>query len=194
MNHILKCFFIIGIGLLLLGCQSEKNNNEQPKIAEKEQENKNEVDIFDFHHIDKAPETTEKHSLNDVIKVYFDEFTFDDPDGGIAIDIEHNEIYLQPIISVSGLRPRKGIEAIQDADEVIDILKKYDVQAWKLDYTFEDPETYEDGYSWNLWLQYADGSVQKFGGSGTDVDKLTPENFNGFGKELHEFVEAKSEK
>ncbi len=112
MNHILKCFFTIGIGLLLLGCQTEKSNNEQQKIAEKEQVTMNEVDIFDFHHIDKAPETTEKHSLNDVIKVYFDEFTFDNPDGGIAIDIEHNEIYLRPIISISGLRPRNGIEDI----------------------------------------------------------------------------------
>ena len=76
---------------------------------------------------------------------------------------------------------------------MFEILEKYEVQSWKRDYTFEDPETYQDGYSWSLWLQFADGTVEKHSGEGTDAEKLTPDNFQEFAKELRSFVEEKLE-
>jgi len=72
-----------------------------------------------------------------------------------------------------------------------EILKKYDVQDWKDDYTTENPDTYEDGYGWQLWLQYEDGTVEKHGGTGTTVEKVTPENFQDFKTELSTFMDEK---
>ncbi len=70
-------------------------------------------------------------------------------------------------------------------------VEKHDVKSWKGDYTFENPDSYQDGYGWDLWLQYEDGSVEKFKGSGTDIDKLTPEQFDDFVKDVYRFAEEK---
>ena len=69
---------------------------------------------------------------------------------------------------------------------VIDILNKHHIQNWQKDYTFENPDSYQDGYGWQLWLQFKDGTVGKHKGSGTNPDKMTPDNFDDFAKELHE--------
>ncbi|SDZ53196.1 hypothetical protein SAMN05421736_11612 [Evansella caseinilytica] len=151
------------------------------------------IDIFDFKHIKKAPEATEKQPISKVIKVFFDEWTFDDPYEAIAIDIENNEIYVNPIISARGLRAQDGIVQISNTEKIIDILNKHNVQEWKRNYTFEDPETYQDGYSWSLLLQFEDGTVEKHWGDGTNKKKLTPDNFDDFAKELNEFVKERLE-
>lgn len=206
MKKQLSYLSIFIICLLLLGCQSSANQDKdettsQKDINEKELNSNDsegnhvtQKDIFDFRHIDKAPEATEKHSIKEVIKVFFDEWSIDVPYEAVAIDVQNNEIYINPIISGRGLRAQGGIVEINGADQVHEILGKYDVQEWKTDYTFEDPGTYEDGYSWKLWLQFEDGTVEKHSGEGTDVEKLTPDNFREFAKELRSFVEEKRKK
>ncbi|MEI3614672.1 hypothetical protein [Pseudogracilibacillus sp. SO30301A] len=203
MKKQLSYLSIFIICLLLLGCQSSTNQDKdettgQKDINEKELNSNDsegnhvtQKDIFDFRHIDKAPEATEKHPIKEVIKVFFDEWSIDVPYEAVAIDVQNNEIYINPIISGRGFRARGGIVEINGADQVHEILEKYDVQEWKTDYTFEDPGTYEDGYSWKLWLQFEDGTVEKHSGKGTDVKKLTPDNFREFAKDLGNFVEEK---
>ena len=174
-----KTFLIFFVIITCLGCQESKEH----KIDEA---------IFDFENFGRAPEATEKHPINEVIKIFFDEWTFDDLYEPIAIDIKNNEVYVNPSINIRGFRADDSFQ-INDPEKVFEILEKYEVQSWKRDYTFEDPETYQDGYSWSLWLQFEDGTVEKHSGEGTDVEKLTPDNFQEFAKELRSFVEEKLE-
>lgn len=152
----------------------------------------NKKDIFDFKHIDKAPDATENQPIDKVIKVYFSEWSIDERPYATGIDIERNEIYIYPVIGRRGLRAREGIVEIENSEEVREILEMYDVQDWEKDYTIEDPDSYEDGYSWDLWLQFEDGTVEKHGGAGTD-DRITPENYDAFFEDLQTFVEERTE-
>lgn len=133
---------------------------------------------------------SKEKSMDKVIKIHFSEWTIDERPYSTAIDIENNEVYVDPIMSRRGLRAHKIVK-IENASEVIDLLKIYDVQSWRNNYTFEDPRSYEDGYSWGLWLQFEDGMEENYAGEGTDIEKITPKNLRAFVKELTEFVEVK---
>ena len=110
----------------------------------------------------------------------------------IAIDVTNNEIYVDPSWTTLGVDTFDEPVPVNDVQNVLEILEEYNVQDWKKDYTVENPEDYEDGFSWRLWLQFEDGTVEKHGGSGTE-DGITPENFDGFFTELNEFVAGKLE-
>lgn len=110
----------------------------------------------------------------------------------IAIDVTNNEIYVDPSWTTLGVDTFDEPVPVNDVQNVLEILEEYNVQDWKKDYTVENPEDYEDGFSWRLWLQFEDGTVEKHGGSGTE-DGITPENFDGFFTELNEFVSGKLE-
>ncbi|MFA1822070.1 hypothetical protein ACDX78_18105 [Virgibacillus oceani] len=191
MKKLLQYFLILIACSLLFGCQTSANQ-------EKDEQNGNEniiegKDIFEFKHIDKAPEATEKHPIEEVIKVYFNDWSIDKLHEGVAIDIENNEYYVNPIISGRGFRADYNYQ-ISGAEEVLKILEKYEVQSWKRDYTFEDPDSYQDGYSWSLRLQYENGSVSKHFGEGTSAAEITPDDFEPFVSELRNFVDEKMEK
>lgn len=128
--------------IICFGCQiSDKKGNE---IDDQ---------IFDFAFIKKAPETTEKQDFNKVIKVYFNE-NDGSLDKGFAIDLEEETVYINPRMGSRGIRT--SIEEsihVSEIDGVLKVLKKHNVQKWKDDYTFESPDSYQDGYGWQLWLQ-----------------------------------------
>ncbi|MEI3612452.1 hypothetical protein [Pseudogracilibacillus sp. SO30301A] len=201
MKQLRNYFLIFYACLFLLGCQTFKDQEENETTNtgnlngqnenEKAKENVSEIDIFDFENFGRTPEATEKHSIDEVIKIYFSEWTFDDPFEPIAINIETDEIYVNPSLSFVRFSTYDEVVKINQTEQVLEILETYDVQSWKTDYTFEDPDSYEDGYSWRLWLQFADGTVEKYSGEGTNVEKLTPDNFQEFAKELRSFVEEK---
>src|SRR5690625_2111958 len=158
MKKLLSYIFIISACFILFGCQQSsgkdhKETNEEQNEEESEGNDMGEKDIFNIKHIDKAPETTEKHSINEVIKVYFSQSTIDGLQAA-AIDVENNEIYDNPVMGRRGLRANNGVVEVNDAEKVLDILDKYEIQNWETDYTFEDPDTYTDGYSWKLWVQF----------------------------------------
>jgi len=161
---------------------------------ENEVDTMSKIDIYDFAFIKRAPETTEKQDLTDVIKIYFIE-NDSSLNSGYAIDIEENEAYVDPMIGSRGVRT--GVDDpvhINNASDLIDTLEKYHVQDWETDYTVENSSDYEDGGSWQLWIQYTDGSVEKHGGSGTSYQKMTPENYSDFKKEFKASVEERIEK
>src|SRR5699024_7988748 len=108
-------------------------------------------------------------------------------DTGFAIDIEKNVVYIDPRIGSHGLRrTNDDPDELQDTQKFIDLIEAYDVQNWKEHYS--DGNDDEDGYGWQILLQYSDGSVEKHAGSGTDMQKITPENFNQFTEDLAEIV------
>lgn len=201
MRKLLCSIFIITIALLLFGCQESQSKEKVTDPKQTGEQNNNETknegndmkqkDIFDFKHIHQAPEATKDQSLDKVIKVFFDESTLDKPYEAVAIDIDKNEIYKNPIISRRGLRAQDGIVPIDDAEKVLDILEKYDVQTWKENNTSEkEEEAYEDGYSWKLSLQYEDGTVEKY--EGHDEAEV-PAQFNQLAEALRSFAAERTE-
>lgn len=157
-----KPLILFLVMIICFGCQiSDKKGNE---IDDQ---------IFDFAFIKKAPETTEKRDFNKVIKVYFNENDCS-LDKGFAIDLEEETVYINPRMGSRGIR--NSVEEpihVSEIDGVLKVLKKHNVQKWKDDYTFESPDSYQDGYGWQLWLQFEDGTVEKHKGSSTKKEKIT---------------------
>ncbi|SDZ53211.1 hypothetical protein SAMN05421736_11613 [Evansella caseinilytica] len=195
MNKLVSYFLLIVSCLVIAGCQ-ESNELKRKKVSEEvnepkvmerfDEEKLSQVDIFDFEHIEKAPETTEKQPLSKAIKLYFSNNDTDTNDA-IAIDIENNQILVEPWMSALGVNTVEEPINSNDLKNVVNILEKYDVQNWERDYSKEDPSTYEDGYGWHLWIQFEDGTVEKHKGSGVRKEVI-PDNFDDFVKELNEFV------
>lgn len=171
--------------LCLVGCNDKNEQGEE--VAEMTDQ-----ELYDIYYLKEAPEATGVHDLSDVIKVAVVK-NENLQDETIAIDVENDGIYINPSSSSLGIRAVKGTKKINDMDEVIDILEKYNVQDWKADYTTEDPKSYQDGVGWNVWIQYTDGTVQSFRGSGSGLEKITPDGFSDFFNELDTFVEERLE-
>lgn len=52
--------------------------------------------IFAFYFINRAPEATEKHALDELIKIYFS-------NGNIAVDVGNNDLYETPRFATNGV-------------------------------------------------------------------------------------------
>src|SRR5699024_363401 len=161
-----------------------QQGNEDPLEKVREERARNAMDIYEFTYIKKAPEAKNMHSIDEVIKLYFNE-----SDGTtrkrIAIDIKKEEIYEAPRISLEGIYTIDGTVGMEATDKLIDILDRYNVNEWEHKYNTPDAKADGDGFGWSLWLQFKDGTVQKHEGKEED---LVPDNFDDFAKELHEFI------
>lgn len=176
---------IISVALLLFGCQKSKLITHE----ETDENTGSQVDIHDFSFIKMAPESKKKQNLNDVIKILLIE-NADMLDSGFAIDIENEQVYIDPLVGSRGVRTTiEEPSQLHDAEDLIEILEEYKVQDWKAHYTHWHSR--EDEYGWYLLLQFADGSVEKHGGSGVKMNKVHPKNFNPFYKELKEAIEER---
>ncbi|WP_106496546.1 hypothetical protein [Lentibacillus sp. Marseille-P4043] len=200
MKRIFYFLVIFTVCLTVIGCQtSTKKNGDDDADSQKIKDEVNDgnrgkdmngIDIYEFAFIGKAPEAKEKHSLRKVIKVYFSDGSISEMNE-VAIDVASKEIYKNPSMRNRGLRFNNGTIKFYEAEQVMEILEKHEVQKWKRNYTFEDPTSYQDGYSCSLWLQYEDGTVQKYRGEGTDKDDITPDNFDEFAADLSNFVDER---
>jgi uncharacterized lipoprotein YehR (DUF1307 family) len=186
-----KIFFFsaISIFIIITGCEETQESTDSKELEESEM---SEEELYDIYYIFEAPKATEEHDLSKTIKVVFSSYV-NSIDSDIAIDIKNNEILIEPWMSSLGVDTVEGTEKINDANKVLEILEKYNVQDWKEDYTYEDPATYEDGVGWLLLLQFEDGTVTEYRGSGTDSKEITPENFEAFVTELNSFVDERLE-
>lgn len=195
-KSLLLYLLVLSSCFLLLSCEqgnkNEPNNNngENDDIEEGEGETMSQEDALQFENIGKAPESDTKKPINEVAKVVFTESSLDAAYEPIAVNLLSNEIYINPTISIHRFSSYDDTVQMDDVEKVKELLEKYDVQDWEKDYTFEDPETYEDGYSWRLWLQFEDGTVEKHKGAGTSKKEVTPENFEEFSTELRQLVNA----
>lgn len=175
--HYLLTFFVC---LLLFGCGQALNRDEGLETELKEDKS------FDFKFLNSAPETTGDNPIDDVIKIYFHETSYDEPYEAVAIDIENREVYAKPSLSIRGVTGDFIVHS-EHADEVYDILEKYTVSKWETEYIVGDPDAYEDGYSWKLMMQLKDGTVKIYKGND---EETKPDKFDEFSRELHEFYES----
>ena len=180
-NNVTVLVIVIEAFLFLCGCQQLAKHNE---------ENIEKEDFFDIYYIKEAPKATERHNLEEVITLVLNTNINTSTDT-IAINVQDGEIYINPQMSSLGVHAKNGTKKVDDINKILEILEKYEVQDWKEDYTFEDPSTYEDGTSWHLFLQYEDGTIEQHGGSGTDEEKIKPDSFDAFIKEIADFVDER---
>lgn len=172
--------------LLLFGCSSDNDIKESPELSNENNNEKNgkdevgEIDIYDFYFINRAPLAEKKHPLEELIKIYYSS-------KGVAIDLKNNEIYAEPQFSTNGIATFEEPLEFHDQEELLEILEKYNVQEWKEDYTTEDPDSYQDGFGWMMFLQFEDGTVEKYRGSGSFKKDVVPENFDEFAEEMEAF-------
>ena len=140
------------------------------------------IDIYDFSFIKLAPNSKKKQDVDDLIKIYFIE-NDSSLDTGFAVDIENELVYIDPRVGSRGIRrTNDDPDEINNAEDFIDLVEKYEVQNWKKRYA--DHLDVEDGYGWKLILQYAYGTIETHSGSGIDMEKITPSNFYSFTKDL----------
>lgn len=145
------------------------------------------IDMYDFAFIKMAPEAEEEQDINKVIKVYVNE-NDSSTDTGFAIDLQENNIYKNPWMSSRGIASSEEPIEVESTEGIIEILEKYEVQDWDADYTTADAASIEDGYSWSVWLQYEDGTVEKHRGN-----ENVPKNFEAFVSDITDFANEKIE-
>jgi len=141
-------------------------------------------DIYDFYFINRAPVETEKHPLDELIKIYYST-------KAVAIDVGNNELLEKPRFATNGVAIFEDPLPFDDKEGLIEILEKYQVQEWKEDYTTEDPDSYQDGYGWMMLLQFEDGTIERYKGSGSYKEDVVPENFDDFANDMETFKEEK---
>ena len=168
----LNLLFVIGCNYLF----TEKD--------ELHKDTRNDVDIFDFYFINRAPAATEKHPLDELIKIYFST-------KNVAIDVGNKELLEKPRFATNGVTIFEDPLPFDDKEGLLEILEKYRVQEWKEDYTTVDPKTYDDGYGWMMLLQFEDGTVERYKGSGPYKEDVVPENFDDFADEIEAFKKEK---
>ncbi len=125
--------FMIGfICATLLGCEPKEQSNkmEESPVKEgglKEEYTLNEENLYDIYFIRKAPKAMEKHDLSKVIKVVSTK-NINLTGETIAIDVQNRIIHIDPWVSTMGVNSIDEAEDIDDLDQVIDILEKFNVQ------------------------------------------------------------------
>lgn len=180
------CIFIIGICLLMIGCQSsiDEDVREPEKLEDVS---------YDFYTFLNSPASTETQDLSHVIKVVVTKNEHSQ-DETLAFDVENEEIVIDPWMSSKGIHSEGETQAVDDVEEVLHILDTYNVAEWEEDYTTEDSDAYTDGVGWNVWLQYEDGTIQSYKGSGSGLEHITPEGFDAFFQELRDYVDDRVER
>lgn len=139
--------------------------------------------IYDITYLFEAPMSGENKHIDNVIKVVSSKGR-GKSEQTIAIDIQNEKIYLDPRISTTGIEAKTGSVPVSDVDEVLSILKNHRVQDWNKDETI----TYEDEDEQSLWLQFEDGTVERY--SETSIaGKTNP--LVTLVQEIEDFVDAR---
>lgn len=149
--------------------------------------------LYDIAYIFEAPKARKKNDLSKVIKIAFTEKDHSKEET-IGLEIDRKAILIEPWIIQVGILSTKEKEEVEGLEEVKRILEKHHIQEWEVDYTLDDSFSFTDKYSWGLWIQFEDGTVEEHKGSGPPKqDEIIPENFTDFAEELKEFVKTKVE-
>jgi len=151
------------------------------------------VELCGFSELREAERTTAAHALEDITKIMFYEYAYQRQFNEVAIDIHNRRLYTYPVISSTLDRRTPDYEmSIEEIEEVLTILEKYNILNWNETY-FDESLTEEEeweAYTWVLFIQYSDGTVQRFAGMGSySVSK--PENFDAFVEEMINFTHSR---
>lgn len=152
-----------------------------------------ETPIKDFSRIDKLAQSANQQDTDRIVKILFYESNNMQYKNTIAIDIGNQAMYLNPKISTVGLVDADIKMTENDVKKIMDILKKYDIQSWKENYSDKKNTNVEDGYGWVLYLEYSDRTIEKHSGFGISRADVIPRNFDTFIEEITNFVDNKKE-
>lgn len=183
---------------LLIGCQQASMINKEATekrmdvLSNQELDRASTIDDFDpleFEYINLAAEAEETPPLDEVIKLYFSEWSMSESIE-IAVDIANREIYESPRMNQYGVNSLDDPLPIKGTDEIIELLKTHHVDTWNDYYSnVKDTTSYEDGASWRLLLQFADSTVKEYRGQGTNFADITPEEYGAFVNDLQDYKE-----
>lgn len=160
--------------MVLAGCNHSTEENiggSQTNLEDDDKTVNNNIDIYDFYFVNRAPKAKGKNELDEVIKFYFS--TTSPISTSIAIDIKKKGIYKDPRSSTNGVILLEEPVKFDDKATLLNILNKHNVQGWKEDFTTDEPDNYVDGDGWYLIIQFEDGTIEEHWGQGT-TDKIFP--------------------
>ncbi len=180
MRRVMYSIIIIIICFFVSGC----NNSTKENLGGSNMSDKVSYDFYTFL---QSPQATEKQDFSKVIKLVVTQ-NEGSQDETLVLDLENEEILIDPWMSSHGINSQGETQSVDDMREVLNIIERYNVQDWKDNYSTENPTSYEDGVGWNVWYQYEDGTVQSHKGSGSGLEKITPEGFDDFFNALETFV------
>jgi len=149
-------------------------------------------EIYGFENLNKAARTEAVQPLKNAIKILFKESEDMQEKNVVAIDMGNKELYLKPDLASIDFTTADYAMSDEEIKDVLGILKKYNVQEWNKKYSDgEDEENYSDGYGWNLYIQYEDGTVESHSGKGMSKVDSIPAEFDKFISELTTFVKER---
>ncbi len=150
-----------------------------------------------FSRIPTVEKIREKRSLKQAKKVVFN-FLQEDIDGQeeiIAIDIENKELYVDyEITQIDYEEPTCMLED-NDIEELLDIIKKYEIQEWDYEYCFEE-ENNMQYRAWIIYIENQDRTVEKHIGitNTFNCEGVKPTNYDEFKTAIIEFTNKCIEK
>lgn len=141
----------------------------------------------------EASQTTEN-----IAKIYFYEITNLLNSDVIAVDIQNRVAQINPDEQQRFGEKKFDIELSEkDLKSISDILKENNVDTWKDEHTYGSDDILAqmggEGYNWALFIQYKDGTMADKRGKGTSKEKIQPEGYENFVKELNAFVASKKD-
>lgn len=206
MKKLLCIIMALLLGALISACteeinpQSSTNSDPPPASIETSPNNSNSQQESDtpmgtnqingFDTLKNAPLASEVHESSDIIKILFYEAFDGQTHNAIAIDIGSKMLYTNPDINFLDLDAPDYSMTDDDIQIVLDILDNNNILDWNAVYSVD--AEYEDGYGWVMYIQYSDGTVNRFIGSGPVKDSVIPENFDVFVEEMITFIKAKA--
>ncbi len=167
----------------LFGCQGSEEQHHSSE--NKEVTRMTDEKLYDITYLFEAPTSKVNQRVDKVIKIVSTKGR-STPEETIAIDIQNKKIYLEPRIAATGIEAKTGSVPVSDTNEVISFLEKYNVQDWPK----EETNHYSDGDNKSLWLQFANGTVQKYNETEI-IEIMQSDTFNKLLQELKEFVDAR---
>lgn len=181
-----KYLWLIMIVLLIFSLMGCSENIEEKREQE-------EMKIYGFSELYKAPKARDDQTLDNVIKIVFIDSYELEHKSSIAINVGEKGLFFHPVIN-SGIEYSELDYKLTESDisELVKILDKYQVMEWSE--LYGDRKVYGDGWPnfWYLKLQFSDGTVKSAKGYYDGGDEF-PENLRPFVKELEEFVASKEE-
>ncbi|MFI3201052.1 MAG: hypothetical protein R3Y54_05935 [Eubacteriales bacterium] len=164
-----------------------------------EQDEGEEMKIYEFFELEKAPRATGEQVVEDIIKI-----KLQDLDGmwmktNIAINIGEKGLFLNPSVSPSSIDIDRFDRRLTEEGitQLLNILREHDVINWSDLYGVEESAYDGDYYigieRWTLALQFRDGSVKWISGNYNGEEDF-PEDLEIFISKLEDFVELAGSK
>lgn len=144
--------------------------------------------LYDIAYIRKAPKSSKRHDLSDAIKIAYIEKNKSE-EQIVGIEMDKSAILIEPWLGETGILSTNKKEEVANLEKVIDLLEKHNIQDWP---TNNDSFSFDDPYSWGIWVQFKDGTIEIYRDSGSLKNQITPDGLSTFSKDLEKFIHTNS--